>query len=100
MQETTTTRATTAAQENELAALSRIAYEDNAVEFLVGALSSVTTPDQFRELLISLRNRCGLWASRQADEDEEVDADDERDYIDEWNDENPGDTFDEIPKHG
>ena len=31
------------------------------------------------------------------DEDEDEDEDD---YIDEWNDENPEDTFDEIPKHG
>jgi len=99
MQEKTVTRGTTAAEENELAALARLAWEDNAVEALVGALSSVTTPDQFRELLVSLRHRCGLWVSRLADEDEEAD-DDDRDYIDEWNDENPGDTFDEIPKHG
>jgi len=33
-------------------------------------------------------------------ENEEMDMDDDDyDYIDEWNDENPNDTFDEIPKY-
>jgi len=55
---------TTAAHENELATLARTAWGDQAVEFLVGALSSVTTPDQLRKLLVSLRHRCDLFATR------------------------------------
>ena len=40
--------------ENELALLARIVYGDNAVEFLVGALSSVTTESQVQALITSL----------------------------------------------
>lgn len=41
-------------KENELARLAREVWGDNAVEFLVGALSSVTTPDMFGALIKAL----------------------------------------------
>jgi len=44
----------TAEQENELARLMRARYGDNAVEALVGALSSVITPNQLSALIVSL----------------------------------------------
>jgi hypothetical protein len=40
--------------ENELASLARSVYGDNTVEFLVGALSSVTTESQIQALVTSL----------------------------------------------
>ena len=40
--------------ENELASLARSVYGDNTVEFLVGALSSVTTESQIKALVTSL----------------------------------------------
>lgn len=42
-------------KENELALLMRARYGDNAVEALVGALSSVTTPEQLDALIVSLK---------------------------------------------
>lgn len=42
-------------KENELALLIRARYGDNAVEALVGALSSVTTPEQLDALIASLK---------------------------------------------
>jgi hypothetical protein len=42
-------------KENELALLMRARYGDNAVEALVGALSSVTTPEQLDALIQSLK---------------------------------------------
>ena len=42
-------------KENELALLMRARYGDNAVEALVGALSSVTTPEQLDALMQSLK---------------------------------------------
>lgn len=44
-----------AGKENELALLMRARYGDNAVEALVGALSSVTTPEQLDALIQSLK---------------------------------------------
>lgn len=44
----------TAEQENELARLMRARYGDNAVEALVGTLSSVITPNQLSALIVSL----------------------------------------------
>jgi hypothetical protein len=41
--------------ENELTNLVKKAWGDNAVEFLVGALFSVTTPSQIEALTESLR---------------------------------------------
>ena len=46
---------TNADKENELALLMRARYGDNAVEALVGVLSSVTTPDQLDALIASLK---------------------------------------------
>jgi hypothetical protein len=43
-----------AQSENELASLARSVYGDNTVEFLVGALSSVTTESQIKALVTSL----------------------------------------------
>jgi hypothetical protein len=43
-----------AQSENELASLARSVYGDNTVEFLVGALSSVTTESQIQALVTSL----------------------------------------------
>jgi len=43
-------------KENELALLMRARYGDNAVEALVGALSSVTTPEQLGALIQSLKS--------------------------------------------
>ena len=40
--------------ENELASLARSVYGDNTVDFLVGALSSVTTESQIQALVTSL----------------------------------------------
>lgn len=45
-----------ASKENELTLLMRAKYGGNAVEALVGALSSVITPDQLDALLASLKN--------------------------------------------
>lgn len=45
-----------AGKENELALLMRARYGDNAVEALVGALSSVTTPEQLDALIQSLKS--------------------------------------------
>ena len=42
-------------KENELALLMRARYGDNAVEALVGALSSITTPEQLDALITSLK---------------------------------------------
>lgn len=44
-----------ASKENELALLMRARFGDNAVEALVGALSSVTTPEQLDALIQSLK---------------------------------------------
>jgi len=41
--------------ENELARLARVIYGENAVEFLVGALSSVTSETQVNALLGKLK---------------------------------------------
>lgn len=41
-------------KENELALLMRARYGDNAVEALVGVLSSITTPEQLDALIASL----------------------------------------------
>lgn len=41
-------------KENELALLARAVWGDSAVEFLVGALSSVVTESQLDALIISL----------------------------------------------
>ena len=41
-------------KENELALLMRARYGDNAVEALVGALSSIATPGQLDALIASL----------------------------------------------
>jgi len=43
-------------KENELARLARNVYGENAVEFLVGALSSVTNENQIETLLTKLRS--------------------------------------------
>jgi len=43
-------------KENELALLMRARYGDNAVEALVGALSSITTPEQLDALIQSLKS--------------------------------------------
>jgi len=45
----------TAEKENELARLMRSRYGENAVEALVGALSSVVTPDQLDALIAGLK---------------------------------------------
>lgn len=45
----------TAEKENELARLMRARYGENAVEALVGALSSVVTPDQLDALIAGLK---------------------------------------------
>jgi|APGre2960657404_1045060.scaffolds.fasta_scaffold37139_2 hypothetical protein len=44
-------------KENELATLARKVWGDNAVEFLIGALSSVTTPDMFDALIKALKEQ-------------------------------------------
>lgn len=44
-----------AEKENELARLMRARYGENAVEALVGALSSVVTPDQLDALITGLK---------------------------------------------
>ena len=41
-------------KENELAELARTVWGDNAVEFLVGALSSVVSESQFDSLIANL----------------------------------------------
>ena len=46
----------TAEKENELAQLMRARYGSNAVEALVGALSSVITPEQLDVLIASLKS--------------------------------------------
>lgn len=43
-------------KENELARLARNVYGENAVEFLVGALSSVASENQIETLLTKLRS--------------------------------------------
>jgi len=42
-------------KENELASLAKIVYGENAVEFLVGAISSVVSESQLDALLAKLR---------------------------------------------
>jgi len=44
-------------RENELALVARATHGENAVEFLVGALSSVTTARQLDALVAALRSR-------------------------------------------
>ncbi len=49
-------------KENRLALLMRAKYGDNAVEALVGALSSVITPEQLDALLASLTPNEQDWS--------------------------------------
>lgn len=44
-------------KENELALLARVVWGDNAVEFLIGALSSVVSESQLDALIAKLKEQ-------------------------------------------